>query len=98
MFNISVNFEDTKKADHIFESSWDAQYLFWYPLIHDQLSDIVKTTFKVVSWFSCLLGHPVAMSWFPCLLGHPVAISWFPYFLGHPVAIPWFPYLLGHPR
>ena len=52
MFNISVNFKDTKKVDHILESSLDALYVIY------QLSKI-KDDIQVFSEFPCLLGHSV---------------------------------------
>ena len=56
MFNISVNFKDTKKTDHILESLLDFQSLF------DAINIIYKfleinDDIQVVSQLSRLLGH-----------------------------------------
>ena len=56
MFNISVNLKDAKKVDHIMESSLDYQSLFDALYVIYQPSEI-KDDIKVVSQFSCLLGH-----------------------------------------
>ena len=58
MFNISVNFKDTKKTDHILESLLDFQSLF------DAINIIYKfleinDDIQVVSQLSRLLGHSV---------------------------------------
>ena len=58
MFNISVNFKDTKKVDHILKISSDFQSLFDALYVIYQLSEI-KDDIQAVSQFPCLLGHPV---------------------------------------
>jgi len=58
MFNISVNFKDTKKVDHILEISLDFQSFFDALYVIYQLSEI-KDDIQAVSQFPCLLGHSV---------------------------------------
>ena len=58
MFNNSVNFKDTKKVDHILESSLDFQSYFYEFFVIYQLSEI-KDDSQVVSHFLCLFGLPV---------------------------------------
>jgi len=58
MLNISVNFKDIKKVDHIFKSSLDFQSFCAQVNFIYQLSEI-KDDIQVVSHFPCLLGHPV---------------------------------------
>ena len=61
MFNISVNFKDTKKVDHILERSLDVWSFFDSLYVIYQLSEI-KDDIRVISQFLCLLGHPVEAS------------------------------------
>ena len=58
MFNISVNFKDTKNVNHILESSSDFLSLFDALDIIHQFSEI-KDDIQVGSQIPCLLGHPV---------------------------------------
>ena len=58
MLNNSVNFKDTKKVDHILESSLDFQSYFYEFFVIYQLSEI-KDDSQVVSHFLCLFGLPV---------------------------------------
>ena len=55
-FNISVNLKDTKKVDHILESSLGV--LFRCTLL-SFINKEIEDDIKVVSQFPCLLGHPV---------------------------------------
>ena len=58
IFNISVNFKNTKKVGHILESSLDVQS-FYDPLYAILLMIKFKDDIQVVSQFPRLLGHPV---------------------------------------
>ena len=58
MLNNSVNFKDTKKVDHILESSLEFQSYFYECFVIYQLSEI-KDDSQVVSHFLCLFGLPV---------------------------------------
>ena len=58
MFNISVFFKDTKKGEHILESSLDLKSFFDAFNVIYQVSEI-KDDIHVVSQFPCLLEHPV---------------------------------------
>ena len=62
MFNISVNFKDTKKVDQILESSLDFQSFLDALYVIYQLWEI-KDEIQVVAQFPCLLGHPVDACW-----------------------------------
>ena len=61
MLNNSVNFKDTKKVDHILESSLEFQSYFYECFVIYQLSEI-KDDIRVISQFLCLLGHTVKAS------------------------------------
>jgi len=53
MFNISVNFKDTKNVDHILEN-WFLMH-FYIIINFSEINDDIQ----VVSQFPCLTGHPV---------------------------------------
>ena len=58
MFNISINFKDTKKADHILKISLLSLYFVIY---HYQLMEI-ENDFQCRHLNPILLGHPVQCS------------------------------------
>ena len=59
IIKISVYLKDSKKVDHISESSLDVQSLSYALNVIYQLSEIKDDIQVQVSQFRCLLGHPV---------------------------------------